>query len=119
MKWYRDKKWLVGSIVVPVVLAVFGWIYVNSSSRNSQPPHTFSEKQSIKVLPASLGGNNILNLDNIATLRREFYTKFSINLLLDTPAIAFEKHNPEFKIEGTLAINVGKKYTFDMGKNQR
>src|SRR4029077_19378268 len=132
---------LVG-IVVPIVLAVIGWIlYPSSSHRNSLiniggnigiqtqgqvgnnttnnnfiSPHHFSETQSIKILPPSLGGIDTLNLDNIATLKAWFNTHFGITLLLDTPAIAFP---PKIGIEGAeVWQRDGKQYVFDLVNNQ-
>jgi len=86
--------------------------------------NAFSQRQSIKMLPSSMGGNNTLNLDNVATLRVGLsLTNRSdiITLFVDTPAISFPaKRTPAMSIEGAeLSTHLGKEYGFDMGKNQR
>jgi hypothetical protein len=89
IKW-RDKKWLVGAIIVPAVLAFAALNLSKSPSQNSignvsngfasqnqvgnnvfsvQTPHHFSETQSIKVVPKKLGGTYTLNLDNVANVK--------------------------------------------------
>lgn len=83
----------------------------------------FSETQSIKFLPTALGGNDTINLDNIATLK--LYVPSSIDrvtLLLDVVPIALpDKQTDFFKVEDAQSYNqtTGVTYVFDTNKNRR
>jgi hypothetical protein len=125
MKWYRDKKFIIGNISVPVGAAIFtslvtvgvaivGWLYFAHADPNSQTivsttgittqgqtgnniinnviqQHSFSETQRIIMAPSFLGGNMLLNLDNIATLTAwPPPTRDRVTLMLDfiaTPVV--------------------------------
>jgi hypothetical protein len=58
MKWYKDKRWLAGSIILPVGVALFGWLYANSSSPISIT--NLSNNTGI-VTQGQTGGNNTIN----------------------------------------------------------
>jgi hypothetical protein len=113
MKWYRDKKWLVGTILalVGIFVSVGTWLFAKSSNQNSigtisgnsgavaqgnynvinaAPRHSFSSVQTINTLPPKLGGKSVLNLDNVGTLR--LFVPDSIDqatLVLDTIPMKF------------------------------
>mgnify|MGYP001591711657 CR=1 FL=1 len=84
---------------------------------------SFSQTQSIKTLPSSLGGIDYLNLDNVATLK--LYVPSSLNkvtLLLDVVPISLpDQHNKAFIVEDAQYYNqsLGKQYIFDAGENKR
>ena len=83
----------------------------------------FSQTQSIKVLPPSFGGNDSLNLDNIAKLK--LHIPFSINLitmLLDVVVTNLpDQHTDNFSVEGTQYYNQtsGTQYIFNTTNNKR
>jgi hypothetical protein len=84
----------------------------------------FSETQSIKVLPPSLGGNDTLNLDNVATLKLygPSYSTTAVTLLLDVVPIELpDKIDGNLQMEGAYTYNhlSAVKYTFDTAKNRR
>jgi hypothetical protein len=129
-KWYRDKRFLVGSIVVPVVLALIGLIYAKSSNQNSLtnvsntgiitqgigstniiniPQHrSFSSTQRIIVAPRFLGGNDVLDLDNVATLTLfPLVTRDRVILSLDELRIPVIPGSDIFKISGSIEFGVG------------
>lgn len=83
----------------------------------------FSETQSIKVLPPSLGGNDRLNLDNVATLKLHVpYSDNSVTLLLDVVVITLPSNTEgPIKTEGVKSYNhnSGTIYLFDIINNKR
>lgn len=94
-----------------------------SSAPNISVRNFFSDTQSIKILPSSLGGNDSLNLDNVATLQVHVpYTENSITLLLDVvttelPSISTES----MTVEGVTTYNhrLGATYFFDTAEHKR
>lgn len=83
----------------------------------------FSQTQSIKVLPPSLGGNDSLSLDNVAILRLHVpYSLTSVTLLLDVvPTSLPDQHNAALIVEGAQYYNQlsGKEYVFNTTNNKR
>jgi len=56
MKWYKDRKYLVGSILLPTLLAVIGWIYANSSSSDS----ISNAPNNAGIITQGQSGNNVI-----------------------------------------------------------
>ena len=83
----------------------------------------FSQTQSIKVLPPSLGGNLTLNLDNLGTLRLHVpYSLAQVTLLLDVvPTTVPIQHDAGVQAEGAEIYNqkTGTAYTFDTNSSKR
>lgn len=108
---------LIGVYLSPQGDNIFNFIQ-NISVRNF-----FSDTQSIKVLPPSLGGNDQLNLDNVATLQLHVpYSESSITLLLDVVTTSFQPATSEgVTVEGarTYNHNSGTTYLFDTENNKR
>ena len=138
MKWYKDKRWLVGTILLPVGVAGFGWLYANSSNLNSIinipnntgivtqgqignniiKTHSFSTTQRINTLPRSLGGKRVLNLDNVATLRLFMpNTIDKVTLILDTTPMTFSDQASNIYME--ISTDLGPQYHFDNRDNKR
>jgi hypothetical protein len=94
MKWYRDKKFIVGSLLT-LGVAIVGWLYFtqagpnlqtivtnngittqgqtgNNTFNNITQRHFFSSEQHIIPFPdfagGKEGGKKVLELDNVATL---------------------------------------------------
>ena len=115
-------------IGLAVLSAVWLVLLGGAAVRYQSPQHTvvtrtaFDETQSIKVLPPSLGGNHVLKLGNLATLRLHApYSLGMTTLVLDAAPITLPDHRDEtMAIEG-LAITKGSRtaYTFDTTKNKR
>ncbi|MBU4142797.1 hypothetical protein KJ590_02230 [Patescibacteria group bacterium] len=82
----------------------------------------FSDTQSIKNLPPSLGGNDILNLDNLATLKLHVpYNENSLTLLLNViPTEMPTVKNESFTAEGIKIYNQnsGQSYFFNTIQNK-
>jgi hypothetical protein len=82
----------------------------------------FSSTQTISVLPPSLGGNSLLRLDNIATLRLSApYSASLVTLSLDAAPIIFpDVKNPAIQVED-LKISLGslRQYTFNVTDKKR
>ena len=57
-KWYKDKKYLVASIILLFILAIFGWIYHNSSRTES----ITNAPQNAGIVTQGQTGNNIINI---------------------------------------------------------
>lgn len=109
-----------------VIGGIFSWVgFVISPQQTiiSSIRSLFSQTQSIKVLPSSLGGNSTLNLDNIATLILHVpYSMDSVTLLLDVVPVVFpDRYSNLITIEDAQYYNQsnGKQYVFDTGKNKR
>jgi hypothetical protein len=83
----------------------------------------FSQSQSIKVLPPSLGGNDLLNLDNVAKLKLHVpFSMDSVTTLLDVVVTNLpDQHTDNFSVEGTQYYNQtsGTQYIFDTTDNKR
>jgi hypothetical protein len=83
----------------------------------------FSDTQFIRVLPSDMGGNMVLNLDNVGTLRLHApYSSEKITMLLDVvPISAPNQHLPgvEFRDIETYNQSTGTQYTFDTDKDRR
>lgn len=83
----------------------------------------FSQTQSIKILPPSLGGNDVLNLDNLGTLKLHVpYSLTSITLLLDVvPTTLPDKHDENITVEGAQFYNqsLGTQYVFNITDSKR
>jgi hypothetical protein len=58
MKWYKEPKFVVGSIIVPFVIAIVGWIYFNPSTIHNitNAPHNSG------VVINGQNGNNVIKL---------------------------------------------------------
>jgi hypothetical protein len=79
----------------------------------------FDETQSIKVLPSSLGGNEVLRLGNLATLRRSVpYSLGMVTLELDVAPMRLPGYRDSVG-DVTIIKGSGSKYTFDTMKNKR
>jgi len=85
--------------------------------------NAFSQTQSIKNLPPSLGGNSILKLDNVATLKlHNPYSMSSVTLLLDVVPIDISiQHGPGMSIEGAKRSSLSGtvQYVFDVEQHKR
>jgi hypothetical protein len=59
MKWYRDKKWLVGIILalVGIFVSVGAWMFANTSSQNS----ISGVPNNTGVINQQIGGSTIIN----------------------------------------------------------
>jgi hypothetical protein len=83
----------------------------------------FSSTQSIRMLPPSLGGNNVLSLDNAGVLRSHVpYSENSIALLLDVVTIAMPSRTEQESVSEGIEYynqNTGEVYVFDTDKNKR
>jgi len=83
----------------------------------------FSETQSIKVLPPSLGGIDHLNLDNAARLKLHApYSLESVTLILDVvPTSVTPKSTPGITVEGAQVYDhtSGTQYVFNKTQNKR
>ncbi len=56
MKWYKDPKFIVGDVAIPVVLAAIGWVYTNPSNHMVAA----SNNQGI-ITEGQTGGTNTAN----------------------------------------------------------
>jgi hypothetical protein len=56
MRWYRDKKYIVGSILVPIVLAVAGW-WIHASF---SPSNSITSVLNTGIVTQGQTGNNII-----------------------------------------------------------
>jgi hypothetical protein len=83
----------------------------------------FSQTQSIKVLPPSLGGVDYLNLDNIARLKLYVpYSREYVTLLLDIiPTDMPSRSGSGIAVEGAQIYDqsLGVTYVFDKGAQKR
>ncbi len=83
----------------------------------------FSETQTIRLLPPSLGGNDVLSIDSIATLKTHSHgSATSITLLLDVvPTHLPDNSSDVVKTEGRQEYTHSKEaeYVFDSIKNKR
>src|SRR5262245_22214160 len=57
VKWYKDKKFLIGSVIIPATLAILGWLYFNSGNSIGQ----ITNYQGIVTQGQSGGTNTVLN----------------------------------------------------------
>jgi hypothetical protein len=92
------------------------------SPRTQTVRSAFSQTQSIKVLPPSLGGNMTLHLDNVATLRLAApYSMEMATLALDVVPIDMQvRHGPEVQVEGPqIYYGSHQQYMFDVHQNKR
>jgi hypothetical protein len=122
MGWWLQ---LIGLILgfVGVGFTLYGFIISPQETIVQSVRNLFSEQQSIKVLPPSLGGNDVLNLNNLATLKLHVpYSEQGVTLLLD---VVPEEHPPvkneNFSVEGIRIYNhaSGEKFFFDKEENKR
>jgi hypothetical protein len=89
----------------------------SSSVRNA-----FSDTQKIKVLPPSLGGNETLRLDNIATMTLVENSLTAITLALDSTPISLQLPLPPdapIAIQAPTLTVLGKRFIFDVANNKR
>jgi hypothetical protein len=88
-------------------------------------PHhvAFSDVQRIEALPSALGGNDVLRLDNLATLRLTApYSLSSVTLILDTTPVKFpnqKKSGAEFQDAQIYSWDPKNVFYFDGEKNHR
>lgn len=94
-----------------------------SAPRATTVRTAFSQTQSIKVLPPSLGGNMTLRLDNAATLRLAApYSMQMLTLVLDAaPVDLGVQTSPGVEVQGAqIYSHAGlSRYTFDVGPQKR
>jgi hypothetical protein len=109
---------VIGAMALGGLTVAIDWVR-NKESMSVPVRNVFSQTQSIKVLPTSLGGKLELNLDNAATLRlKSPYSLNMITLMLGVPISFPDKHTADISIEGAQIIpDIGKVYTFYTGKN--
>ncbi len=140
-----DNIWIVTIIGGVVVLLIGYYVFgigksnsgdvYNVSSKNqtggmtagkieiSNSRNLFSQTQSIKTQPTGLGGNRLLNLDNVATLRlRPPYSLNNATLILDVVSQTL----PDYHSKTTDIIDfqyynqsTGTHYIFDTGEHKR
>jgi hypothetical protein len=127
----RNK--IIFAAIFAVLLSLVGWyeatnydkpITLKEMSDLLLRPHhvAFSDTQRIVALPPELGGNEVLHLDNIATLRLFApYSLSSVTLLLDATPIKFpdrEKNGWKFQ-GGQIFPSDPEKLYFDNENNKR
>ena len=95
---------------------------VNPASNVMATRTAFDSIQSIKTLPTSLGGNDVLRLGTLATLRRGApYSLGMITLELDTVAMRYpSRADGKIAVED-LTVTKGSRatYVFDAAENKR
>ena len=122
MGWWLQ---LIGIILTLVggVCTLWGFVISPDQTVINSIRIFFSQTQSIKVLPPSLGGVNFLNLDNIAMLRLHVpYSLQSVTLILDiVPMSIIPQTSPGVTVEGAQIYDQsqGTQYIFDTGLNKR
>jgi hypothetical protein len=102
-----------------------GWLYfalAPSPTGAAVTRNAFSERQSIILLPPDQGGNDILRLDNVGTLRRHVpFSLDKITLLLNVASLKLpDQRGLNFNIFDMNIYNhkSGKEFLFDRDKNQ-
>jgi hypothetical protein len=126
----RARRFSLYTVIAVVAIGVFGAIAIFAILLTGAALPTsmlvrnaFSQTQRIKVMPPSLGGNEVLTLDNVATLRLFMpHSTSMITLILDiVPVKLPDQHTDKLSIEGmTFSTSPqGSQYVFDMVQNRR
>lgn len=104
-----NNQWFVG-VVLLIVGFILGQLFPTRA--------LYSATQNIRLWPPSLGGNDILKLDNLVTLKTGvLYDERSITMLLAVVPIEEESiENQSFRAEGIQKIyhKFNQKYIFDI-----
>jgi hypothetical protein len=122
MGWWL-QFWGILLTLIGGLCTLWGFVISPEQTVINSIRNYFSQTQSIRVLPPSLGGIDYLNLDNVARLKLYVpYSANSVTLLLDiVPTSPIVRTSPNVVVEGAQIYNqsLGVQYVFDTGDNKR